>query len=131
MMTRSSFNKGLSLKENIQKMCYMDIITNDIIKIGAVLADQMAFLFSPQGSDTAIISRVHTLRSHSGAARGGIKAPFGNTTDDREKRTFDKCLFRRAMHTLVHTIFTLKDRKLHASLEPVRIPLFNPEARTY
>lgn len=68
----------------------MEIITHDIIVIGAGLAGQMAALVSSQSSDTAVISKVHPLRSHSGAAQGGINAPFGNATpDDWEKHAFD------------------------------------------
>ncbi|VVB89775.1 Fumarate reductase (CoM/CoB) subunit A [uncultured archaeon] len=68
----------------------MEIITHDIIVIGAGLAGQMAALETSQSSDTAIISKVHPLRSHSGAAQGGINAPFGNATpDDWEKHAFD------------------------------------------
>ncbi len=68
----------------------MDKITHDIIILGAGLAGQMAALTASQSSDTAIISKVHPLRSHSGAAQGGINASFGNATiDDWEKHAFD------------------------------------------
>ena len=68
----------------------MEKITHDIIIIGAGLAGQMAALAASQSSDTAIISKVHPLRSHSGAAQGGINASFGNATaDDWEKHAFD------------------------------------------
>lgn len=68
----------------------MDTVTHDIIIIGAGLAGQMAALEASRNSDTAIISKVHPLRSHSGAAQGGINAPFGNATpDDWEKHAFD------------------------------------------
>ncbi len=68
----------------------MNIITHDIIVIGAGLAGQMAALEASSGSDTAIISKVHPLRSHSVAAQGGINAPFGYAAnDDWEKHAFD------------------------------------------
>lgn len=68
----------------------MDTVTHDVIIIGAGLAGQMAALEASRNSDTAIISKVHPLRSHSGAAQGGINAPFGNATpDDWEKHAFD------------------------------------------
>ncbi len=68
----------------------MDIITHDIIVIGGGIAGQMAALVSSQSSDTAIVSKVHPIRSHSGAAQGGINAPFGNASaDDWEKHAFD------------------------------------------
>ena len=68
----------------------MDIITHDIIVIGSGLAGQKAALAASAGSDTAIISKVHPIRSHSVAAQGGINAPFGNAgADDWEKHAFD------------------------------------------
>ncbi|MDO8727481.1 MAG: FAD-binding protein [Candidatus Methanoperedens sp.] len=68
----------------------MEIITHDIIIIGAGLAGQMAALAASQSSDTAIVSKVHPIRSHSGAAQGGINASFGNVSDDDwEKHAFD------------------------------------------
>jgi succinate dehydrogenase / fumarate reductase flavoprotein subunit len=68
----------------------MNVITHDITVIGAGLAGQMAALEASQSSDTAIISKVHPLRSHSIAAQGGINAPFGNVaSDDWEKQAFD------------------------------------------
>ncbi len=68
----------------------MEIITHDIIVIGAGLAGQMAALAASQSSDTAIVSKVHPIRSHSGAAQGGINASFGNVSDDDwEKHAFD------------------------------------------
>src|SRR6266567_3350285 len=42
------------------------------------------------GSDVAIISKIHPVRSHSGAAEGGINAALGNASeDDPEKHAFD------------------------------------------
>ncbi|MDD5474225.1 MAG: FAD-binding protein [Candidatus Methanoperedens sp.] len=68
----------------------MDVITHDVVIIGAGLAGQMAALEASSGADAAIISKVHPLRSHSGAAQGGINAPFGNVApDDWEKHAFD------------------------------------------
>ena len=68
----------------------MEIITHDIIVIGAGLAGQMAALAASHSSDTAIVSKVHPIRSHSGAAQGGINASFGNVSDDDwEKHAFD------------------------------------------
>ncbi len=65
-------------------------ITHDIIVIGAGFAGQMAALEASTSADTAIISKVHPLRSHSGAAQGGINAAFGNATpDDWKKHAFD------------------------------------------
>ncbi len=42
------------------------------------------------GADVAIVSKLHPVRSHSGAAEGGINAALGNATDDSpEKHAFD------------------------------------------
>src|SRR5215211_3211627 len=43
-----------------------------------------------QGADVALLSKIHPVRSHSGAAEGGINAALGNASeDDPEKHTFD------------------------------------------
>ncbi len=68
----------------------MERITHDIIVVGAGLAGQMAALEASPNSDTAIISKIHPMRSHSGAAQGGINAAFGNAAPDSwEKHTYD------------------------------------------
>ena len=68
----------------------METISHDIIIIGAGLAGQMAALEASPYADTAILSKVHPLRSHSVAAQGGINAPFGNVTeDDWKKHAYD------------------------------------------
>jgi succinate dehydrogenase / fumarate reductase flavoprotein subunit len=42
------------------------------------------------GADVALISKIHPVRSHSGAAEGGINAALGNASDDDpEKHAFD------------------------------------------
>jgi len=42
------------------------------------------------GADVALLSKIHPVRSHSGAAEGGINAALGNASeDDPEKHTFD------------------------------------------
>jgi len=42
------------------------------------------------GADVALLSKIHPVRSHSGAAEGGINAALGNASDDDpEKHTFD------------------------------------------
>src|SRR5439155_6317047 len=45
---------------------------------------------SDEGADVALISKIHPVRSHSGAAEGGINAALGNASeDDPEKHAFD------------------------------------------
>src|SRR5256886_6914041 len=42
------------------------------------------------GADVAVLSKIHPVRSHSGAAEGGINAALGNASeDDPEKHAFD------------------------------------------
>jgi succinate dehydrogenase / fumarate reductase, flavoprotein subunit len=42
------------------------------------------------GADVAMISKIHPVRSHSGAAEGGINAALGNASeDDPEKHAYD------------------------------------------
>src|SRR5512146_387204 len=43
-----------------------------------------------QGADVAVISKIHPVRSHSGAAEGGINAALGNASEDSpEAHAFD------------------------------------------
>ena len=37
------------------------------------------------GADVAVISKIHPVRSHSGAAEGGINAALGNASEDRPR----------------------------------------------
>ncbi len=42
------------------------------------------------GADVAVVSKIHPVRSHSGAAEGGINAALGNAAEDSpEKHAFD------------------------------------------
>ncbi|MDD1719208.1 MAG: FAD-dependent oxidoreductase [Methanoregulaceae archaeon] len=53
--------------------------SHDIVIIGGGLAGLMAAITCAEsGSDVAILSKVHPLRSHSVAAQGGINAALGN-----------------------------------------------------
>ncbi len=52
--------------------------THEVVVVGAGLAGQRAALAAVQaGRDVAIVSKLHPLRSHSGAAQGGINAAVG------------------------------------------------------
>jgi succinate dehydrogenase / fumarate reductase flavoprotein subunit len=43
-----------------------------------------------QGADVALLSKIHPVRSHSGAAEGGINAALGNASeDDPDKHAYD------------------------------------------
>jgi succinate dehydrogenase / fumarate reductase flavoprotein subunit len=51
---------------------------HDVVVVGAGLAGQRAALAAVQaGLDVGIVSKLHPLRSHSGAAQGGINAALG------------------------------------------------------
>jgi succinate dehydrogenase / fumarate reductase flavoprotein subunit len=51
---------------------------HEVVVVGAGLAGQRAALAAIQaGKDVAVVSKLHPLRSHSGAAQGGINAALG------------------------------------------------------
>ncbi len=69
------------------------MIMHDVIIIGAGLAGLRAAVGTSAGYDTAVISKVHPVRSHSIAAQGGMNAALANVEgskdDTPEKHTFD------------------------------------------
>ncbi len=56
----------------------------DVIVVGAGLSGLRAALELSQKWKVAVISKVHPVRSHSGAAQGGINASLGNTLEGKE-----------------------------------------------
>ena len=57
--------------------------SHDIVIVGAGGAGMMAALYAREGgADVAVVSKLHPLRSHTGAAQGGIGAALGNEEDD-------------------------------------------------
>ena len=62
-------------------MSQPDTLTHDVIVVGAGLAGTWAAMIASQQGvkDVAVLSKIHPLRSHSGAAQGGIAAALGNT----------------------------------------------------
>jgi len=51
------------------------VIKHDIVVIGGGLAGMRAAVEAAErGADVAIVSKMHPVRSHSGAAQGGINA---------------------------------------------------------
>jgi succinate dehydrogenase / fumarate reductase flavoprotein subunit len=64
---------------------------HDVVIVGAGLAGMRAAVEAhDEGADVALISKIHPVRSHSGAAEGGINAALGNASeDDSEKHAFD------------------------------------------
>jgi succinate dehydrogenase / fumarate reductase flavoprotein subunit len=64
---------------------------HDVLIVGAGCAGMRAAIEAHDtGADVALISKIHPVRSHSGAAEGGINAALGNASDDDpEKHAFD------------------------------------------
>ncbi|MCU0306443.1 MAG: FAD-binding protein [Thermoleophilia bacterium] len=65
--------------------------THDVVVVGAGLAGMRAAIAAHEaGVDVALVTKVHPVRSHSGAAQGGINAALGNETEDNpDNHTFD------------------------------------------
>jgi succinate dehydrogenase / fumarate reductase flavoprotein subunit len=64
---------------------------HDVLVVGGGCAGMRAAIEAfDAGADVAILSKIHPVRSHSGAAEGGINAALGNASeDDPEKHAFD------------------------------------------
>jgi succinate dehydrogenase / fumarate reductase flavoprotein subunit len=69
----------------------VNVIKHDVVVIGGGLAGMRAAVEAAEnGADVAIVSKMHPVRSHSGAAQGGINAALGNREEDSpEAHTFD------------------------------------------
>jgi succinate dehydrogenase / fumarate reductase flavoprotein subunit len=67
------------------------LIKHDIVVVGGGLAGMRAAVEAAErGADVAIVSKMHPVRSHSGAAQGGINAALGNVAEDSpELHAFD------------------------------------------
>jgi succinate dehydrogenase / fumarate reductase, flavoprotein subunit len=65
--------------------------THDVLVVGAGCAGMRAAIEAfDRGADVALLSKIHPVRSHSGAAEGGINAALGNASeDDPEKHAYD------------------------------------------
>jgi succinate dehydrogenase / fumarate reductase flavoprotein subunit len=56
---------------------------HDVLIVGAGCAGMRAAIEAHDaGADVALLSKIHPVRSHSGAAEGGINAALGNASDD-------------------------------------------------
>ena len=57
--------------------------SHDVVVVGAGGAGLMSALYAREGgADVAVVSKLHPLRSHTGAAQGGIAAALGNEEED-------------------------------------------------
>ena len=64
--------------------------TFDVVVIGGGGAGLMAALNASQTARTAVVSKLYPMRSHTGAAQGGIGAALGNLEEDHaEWHTYD------------------------------------------
>jgi succinate dehydrogenase / fumarate reductase flavoprotein subunit len=74
-------------------MSALKIFEHDIVVVGGGLASMRAAIEAGRYADVAIVTQTHPLRSHSGAAQGGINAPLANhpesKDDSPEKHAFD------------------------------------------
>ena len=57
---------------------------HEVVIIGAGISGLTAALLASQFCDVAVVSKVHAVRSHSGAAQGRIAAVLGNEEEDPE-----------------------------------------------
>ena len=64
---------------------------HDVLIVGAGCAGMRAAIEAHDaGADVAVVSKLHPIRSHSGAAEGGINAALGNACDDNpETHAYD------------------------------------------
>jgi succinate dehydrogenase / fumarate reductase flavoprotein subunit len=64
---------------------------HDVLVVGAGCAGMRAAIEAfDAGADVAMVSKIHPVRSHSGAAEGGINAALGNASEDSpEKHAYD------------------------------------------
>jgi succinate dehydrogenase / fumarate reductase flavoprotein subunit len=66
------------------------MLEHDVLVIGAGLAGMRAAIAAQAGgANTAIISKVHPVRSHSSAAQGGINAALTDRGDNWEDHAYD------------------------------------------
>ena len=67
------------------------MLSHDVVVVGAGLAGMRAAIAAHEaGVDVALVTKVHPVRSHSGAAQGGVNAALGNQTEDHpDNHTFD------------------------------------------
>jgi succinate dehydrogenase / fumarate reductase flavoprotein subunit len=69
------------------------LIYHEVIVVGGGLSGLRAAIGASEKADTALLSQVYPVRSHSGAAQGGVNASLANhpesSDDSSEKHAFD------------------------------------------
>jgi succinate dehydrogenase / fumarate reductase flavoprotein subunit len=62
----------------------------EVVIVGGGGAGLMAGLYASRGAKTAVLSKLYPVRSHTGAAQGGVGAALGSEEEDRiEWHTYD------------------------------------------
>ena len=61
----------------------MNYHQHEVVIVGGGGAGLMAALYASRGANTAVVSKLYPMRSHTGAAQGGIGAALGNLEDDK------------------------------------------------
>ncbi len=62
----------------------------EVVIVGGGGAGLMAALYASRGANTAVLSKLHPVRSHTGAAQGGVGAALGSEEKDTtDWHTFD------------------------------------------
>ncbi len=62
----------------------------EVVIVGGGGAGLMAALYASRGAKTAVLSKLHPVRSHTGTAQGGVGAALGSLEEDHpEWHTFD------------------------------------------
>ena len=81
-----------SLRRDCRSGSVLDVdARHDVVVIGAGCAGMRAAIEAHDaGANVAMLSKIHPVRSHSGAAEGGINAALGNASeDDPVKHAYD------------------------------------------
>ncbi len=101
----------------------------DTVIVGAGGAGLYAALEASQQSKTAVLSKLYPIRSHTGAAQGGISAALGNVEEDKaEWHAFDTVkggdylVDQQAVHILaeeaIQAVYDLENRGLPFNRTP-------------